>query len=258
MAHLVQIDRRRRFTSATLPEAARARLEAAYLSGRWWRDRWTSRGFRDAVRDANREQGGLILLGPALPFEPPPPFAEWFEPVEVGAGTGSDVEALKTISGVKQTREERQRRLANLLAVIAIGAGLVLLAFSFSPRMPRIAPLLLLGLTSFVALVVFLAVKAQTWRGRWFVVPGGLAVVRRPARRGGPMRITVLSRADSCLAFRYVSTGKTTILFAEVWTHAGRIVRRAVTSREAMSLIAAWSSPHAPPDDDRLVESVTW
>lgn len=252
--HVVVVEPRKHFASATLPATTVERLRAAFCASRWWRDAWTSAPFRSAARDVLHEHGSLVLLGPRMPFEVPPPFEEFFEPVEVAVGLGDNTEQLKTISGEKPTKEERGRWVLMVLLVVSVLAFLIPLGVAFLRGMPPRAALVIAALVLIVGMVVAGIASLQRLSGRWYLVPGAIAVVRRPVRRGQPARVTVLSRADSVLAFRYVSTGKTTVLIAELWTHAGKRLHRPVTQREAVSIIAAWQSPLAPPVDERLQE----
>ncbi len=254
VTHIVQVSRRRHFGSTTLPSAMLARLETAFRAAPWWRDRWAHRGFRAEARTVLRESGGLVLMGPGLSFDAPPPFLEQFEPIEVARGLGEETERLRTLSGDAPTPQERFAWIVKVIFFVG-GVGLVIVfALAFLGMLPRVVPLIIAGniLLLGVTLVVVFALRGLT--GRWYLVPGAIAIVRRPVRRGLPPRVTVLARADTCLVLRYVHTGKTTILMAELWTHLGRIVRRPVTQREAMSILAAWQSPQTPPPDERLQE----
>lgn len=254
MTHIVRFERRTELSSDTLPPAVVANLEAAYNERPWWRDRWTAARFKSAARDALHAHGSLVVLGPRMQFDVPPPFAEFFEPIEVAVGLGDQTERLKTISGEKPTREEQWRWVILVIAGVSVIGFLIPFGLAFMRGLAIremgiiSAAFLLTGLI----IVGILALKRLS--GRWYLVPGGIAVVRRPIRRGRPARVTVLSRTDSVLAFRYVSTGKTTVLYAELWTHAGKRIRRPVSQREAISILAAWQSPLTPPPDERLQE----
>jgi hypothetical protein len=257
-AHVVCVDKKKKFSSATLPSDALQRLETAFGAGSWWRDRWTAKAFREAARDVLREHGGLVLIGPSVKFEVPPPFSEMFEPIEISTGLGDDRERLKTISGEKPTRQERWIQVGNYIAVFFVSLLPILMGLVYLRGLPKVAIGILVLTIAGTGLLVWLIVALSRLGGRCFLVPGGVAMVRRPLRRGQPPRVTVLSRADSCVVFRYVNQGKTVVLKMELWTHAGRTVSRAVSEREAMSLLATWLGEMTPPDDDKLMELVSW
>lgn len=261
VTHVVSIDRRKRAASPTLPPDALQFLEAAYRSAPWWRDRWTCPGFRAAAREVMRKQGGLAILGPGVSFEVPPPFVEMFEPIELGLVVGRNTERLRVISGDTSTHWRGwpvvQRIGWGLLGI----CGLLFCWFFIFYVIPRLPPMGLLVFTISIlctGLIVQLVLMSQRGVGRLFLIPAAIAVVRGPARRGQPARVTVLSRRDSCLVFRYVSTGKSAHLCLELLTHAGRSLRRAVSKDEARSALAAWQSPLTPPPDERLQELVIW
>lgn len=256
--HIVKVDRRKVFASDTLPAEQLVRLEAAFRAGRWWRDRWADREFRSEARRVMRECGGLVLIGPGVSFEIPAAFDEFFEAIEVATPAMYKDDRLKTMSGEAATKEERIGRVMVAIAafvVVALVAGLIIGYFFGIPFMAYKA----IGISMIVMFgVVLLVTHLIRLRARVYLVPGGLAVVRRPARKGMPPRITVFSRDDSCLVFRLVSTGKTVVMMMELWTPAGGKVARAVSQREAMSAVAVWKSAQAPLDDDRLVEVVSF
>ncbi|QDV91041.1 hypothetical protein RAS2_21300 [Phycisphaerae bacterium RAS2] len=256
--HFVHVDRCKQFTSPTLGSDALAGLKQAFLTRFWGLDRWANAVFRHAVRDLARDRGGLVLIGPGVPFDMPPPFTEKFEPIEVGRGLGDETDRLKTLSGENPTREERIGKTLAWLGGITGVALIAGLAVGFASGQRLAAMSGLLAGAGLVAFTIVIVVALSRRGGHWFLLPGGVAVIRRPARRGGPARITVLSRDDSCLALRYIHTGKTSVLVLELWTHAGGCFRRTVTQREAISIVAAWQSPHDPPPDDKLTELVNW
>ena len=257
-AHVVHVDRKKNFSSPTLPDEALRRLEAVYRSVPWWRDRWRAKLFRDAARAALREHGGLTLIGPDVKIDVPPPFSEMFEPIEIGTGLGDEGERLKVLSGDAPTSQERFAWIAKWIAGIAAGVVLLVFVSAFLKGMPPIAMMILLGFTVAGGLVLWIFIAVRRLRGRCFLVPGAVALVRRPVRRGQPPRVTVLSRADTCPVIRYVYTGKTTVLTMDLLTHAGKAVSRAVSEREAMGLLATWQGNATPPADDKLMELVSW
>lgn len=256
--HIIRVGREKSFASDTLEPAQLARLEAVFRAVRWWRDRWRERSFRAEARRVMRESGGLAFIGPGVHFEVPPPFDEFFEAIEIAGATLNDDERLKTISGLKPTRSERIGRVIQYVAVtlgVLAAVGLFVGYFKGFPfRAYRVIAITLMG----VGLAIVLLRMLIRLRARLFLVPGGVAVVRRGGRRGGRPRITVFSPADSCLVFRLVHTGKTVILVMELWTHVGKVVRRAVSERTAMSVLAVWRSAQPPLEDDRLEALVTF
>ncbi len=258
VTHIVRVNRRRAFSSATLPEQVRARLESVFRAARWWQDRWAHRAFRAAAREVLHVHGGLALIGPGVKVEAPAPFEDMFEPIEITGWIGGDTERLRVLSGDAPTRQERLMwipRAAGIVAILGVSA-IVILAFLGRFPLRAIPPI---GAVILVAALVFtIALLVQSRSGRWFLVPGGIAIVRRPVRRGLPGRVTVVSRSDSCAVLRYVSTGKTVVLMLELWTHAGKTLRRSVSNREAAAVLAAWQSPLTPPPDEKLMELVNW
>ena len=257
-AHVVCVDKKKKFSSATLPSDALLRLETAFGAGSWWRDKWTAKAFHEAARNVLRKHGGLVLIGPSVKFEVPPPFSEMFEPIEISTGLGDDRERLTILSGEKPTRQERWSRVGRWIAVFAILFFLAVMTIAYLRGLPRQAITIIMLAFTGTGLFVWLAVTLSRYGDRCFLVPGGVAMIRRPVRRGQPPRVTVLSRADSCMVFRYVNQGKTVVFKMELWTHAGRTVSRAVSDREAMSLLATWLGVMTPPDDDKLMELVSW
>lgn len=257
-AHVVHVDKKKSFSSPTLAGETLRRLEAAFRSGSWWRDKWTARAFRAAARDVLREHGGLVLIGPSVKFEVPPPFSEMFEPIEISTGLSDDRERLKTLSGEKPTQQERWGRVGRWIALFLVSSLPLLMFIAYLRGLPRQAIAIMMLSIGGTGAIVWLAVTLSRYGDRCFLVPGGVAMIRRPVRRGQPPRVTVLSRADSCLVFRYVTQGKTVVLKMELWTHAGRTVSRGVSEREAMSLLATWQGEMAPPDDSKLMELVSW
>jgi hypothetical protein len=255
--HIVHVDRKKNFTSSTLAPDVMQRLESAFRAVPWWRDRWADRRVRDTALAIVRELGGLVLIGPGMRFENPEPFNELFEPIEIARPLGDETERLKTLSGAAPTRQERITWFLAIFGWVAGVALIVLMILALFRGLPIRIAAVFGGAFALVICTLGLVVTLQRLGGRWYLVPGGLAIVRRPIRRGQPARVTVLSRADAGLTYRYVSSGKTTILVLELWTHLGKRFRRSVSEREAMSVLAAWQSSQAPPPDERLQE-LSW
>lgn len=256
-AHIVEIDRHGRIASATLAETSRFPLEAAFLRTPWWRSRWQSRSFREASRKLACAAGGLAIVGPGMHFKVPPPFVEQFEPIEIGVGFLGQRRLLETPSGTTPTRQEWLTRIVvRPLVIVGVIAFLVgLFYFRFHP--PRSAVLMVTVMAGSTLLSLGVNFVAKHVRGRWFLLPGAIAVVRRPARRGAAARITILSHGDTCLVLRYMPRGKTRVLMAELWMHLGKLARKHVSQREAISILAAWQSPLDPPPEERLYDIAT-
>lgn len=252
VTHIVRVARDKSLASETLSADQLGGLASTFRAVRWWRDRWSDRAVRTEARRVMRENGSLVIIGSGVRFDIPQPFDEFFEAIEIARATTGNDERLKTISGEAPTRQERVLEVfkwigysIGILAVVGLMIGFF---FGFPFR-----AFLSIGLSGLAIGVTFLLVALLVrLRDRFFLVPGGVAVVRRAARRGRPPRITVFSRTDSCLVYRIVSTGKSSVLCFELWTHLGRVVRRAVSEREAISLLAVWQSAQAPLEDDRL------
>lgn len=258
--HIVRIDRRKAFVSSTLPADAVQQLQQVFRGTPWWSDGWGHRRFRAAARSVLHTHGSLALLGSGIAFDAPPPFPEFFEPIEIAGRLFVERERLKTLSGTAPTRQEKGGRIALIIvgvAALAI-AGFFLLTYLFGLLAPRVIVILLAGNAIIAGAIAAVMLIVLGRAARWFLVPGAIAIVRRPSRRGQPARVTVIPRSAACLVFRYVSTGKTVVLHAELWTHADRVVRRAVSDREAISILAAWQSPQTPPTDEQLQEVVAW
>lgn len=251
-AHIVHVGRDKSFTSESLPTEALARLESNFRAGRWWQDRWSDRAFRSEARHVLRQVGGLVLIGPGVRLEERAAFGEFFEAIEIASPTSGGDPRLKTVSGEAPTRQERYGAVFKTIGIVMgvlLAAGLVI---GFFIGLPFLIVKTLLIAAGAVVVLVYLTILLLGRRSRCFLVPGGIAIVRRGPRRGARPRITVFSASDSCLVFRLMSTGKTVVLVMELWTHVGRVVRRAVTEREAISVLAVWRSGHAPLEDDQL------
>lgn len=257
--HFVLVDRKSKLSCATLRPADLEHLEQAFHRASWWRDRWRQPVFRAAALNSARSAGaGLVLIGPGAISEIPPAFDEFFEPIELHGGMGDRTDELKTLSGEHPTSQERVGSVLRWLGAIG---GVALLAggiFALRAGVPT-QVIWLIGLGILLPLAIIgLASLAGGFGARWFLVPGGVAILRRPAKRGRPPRVTVFHRGNAVLTFRMVSTGKTSVLMMEIWTLAGKSPKIAVSEREAMSTIATWQSRQTPPADARLEGLVTW
>ncbi len=251
-AHVITIDRKLNCACPTLADEPRRRVEAALRNTPWWRDRLGHRRFRQAVAElstGDAQFGGLVFLGPRMPFAAPPPFADGFEPIQFGTRDPQ----LMTLGGEAPTREERQTRFAlYLVGIVALAAllGVIIGAMRGSTRT------LLLALTALpAALTVGLGIAFLVSRATapWYLVPGALIVV---GRGKSPRPFELLTPARACAMIRYVRAGKTVIRMLELWDAAGRSWRRPVSEREAIAFLAGWQSPHPPPPRERLAELV--
>lgn len=249
--HIVSVDNKKNFTSSTLPAPALNRLASVFKSIPWYRDRWSHRTFRRALLHSLHTDAaaGLVVLGPGVPFTPPLPFTEAFEPVELGAAD----ERLKILSGDAPTRQEVQTRRA--LWVVLPGVALLFLAGAIAayirarPQIQVLAPIAIF----FAIVIATLAATirwALGWRGRWYLLPAAVAIIYR--RKKPPLKL--LTRFNTCALIRYVNAGKTVVLALELLSRDSTRSMTSITQREAVSFLAAWQSPHAPPDPDELTE----
>jgi len=238
--------------SSTLPSPAVDQIEAALRAAPWYRDRWSLKAFRRTLAETMRQSaaGGLILVGPRVRLEVPPPFEHLFEPIQIGAGD----ERFKTLSGEKPTRQERMNRIAVwILAPVGL-AVLMTLGFILWIGAPRRIAAMIFAIATGAALLAFVARHTVDIFKTWYVLPGSIAIVRRFRRRRE--RLTILSRFNACAILRYVHAGKVVLLMLELITLDGRREAIAVTEREAISVLAAWQSPHPPPTPAQLRELI--
>jgi len=246
--HIVRVDQKKQFSSESLPTPALNHLASVFKSIPWYRDRWSHNKFRQALLQSLKTDapGGLILLGPGLRFETPPPFTELFEPIQLG--TADD--RLKTLSGEVPTREERINR---VVIRVFTAFGVVLFGCIVLALMRGMSQYLLIRLIAVAAgagLLAFTIRAIVRWRSTWYLLPAAVAIVSH--RRNRPL--TLVTRFDACAIIRYVHTGKTVIRMLELISQAGKRRSTPVSEREAASFLAAWQSPHSPPKADQLNE----
>src|SRR5262245_52586465 len=118
-AHLIRVDRRWNFTSDTLDPAELGQLEAVSRSSRWYQDRWALSAARDAALALLApDRPGLVLLGPKLQFDVPPPFPDMFEPIALDGPYGDSTGPIRALSGSAPTRQERKLRMALTFGVV--------------------------------------------------------------------------------------------------------------------------------------------
>ncbi len=242
-AHVVNVDRKWACASATLPPAALQSLEAAYRAVPWYRDRWTHARVVAAQRSilADEAAHGLILIGPRMPFALPPPFVEFFEPIELN----SNDEQLRTLTSPRATRQERvARRVLQGLVLV------VLAIFAVTLFMPLIGGMLL-GVLALGLLLGVLAEKLNFQSG-WHLVPGGMAIVDHWAKAGKKLRL--LTRHDTIAQVRWAQKGKTQGLALELLGPDGRRFSRFLSERALLAVLAAWQSPLPPPKMEQLCE----
>jgi len=179
------------------------------------------------------------LLSHEVTFDTPDAFDEFFEPIEICGMFSSRNERFKAVSGEEPTREERDAPILKLLNYCVRSLLVVVLVYSRLMGLPRIVQLnadrMLMAMAFVVAGAygVHLVIRAQA---RLYLVPGGVAVVRGAIRRFRSARISVHSRMNTCLVFRKVGRN----LMMELWPPEGKIVRRPISEREAISVIATW------------------
>ncbi|MDX2198828.1 MAG: hypothetical protein SF069_07635 [Phycisphaerae bacterium] len=243
-------DRRNRLTCATLDSAVLSKLQAVLSAPPWYRTRWTHPRFREGAHELLRSEipEGFLIDATHGRLNAPPPFVEPFEPIELGENDPQ----LKTLSGAAKTSEEKSQTIALWILSIAGAAIFSAIVFSaFAAGRGRFAGFVLMAAIMGVAITVGLVMTIMSFRPEWYLVPGGVAIVR--AAGGKKPAVTIFSRQDSIVVFRYVSTGKSTFLMCEMWSKSAS-ESRAVSQREAISLMAAWQSPRLPPTAEELRE----
>jgi hypothetical protein len=254
--HVVAVSRRGELSSSTLDAARLARLQAAWRESPWYRDRWTHMIFRAAAIETLRGEpdAGLVLIHSALKLTPPPAFDEMFEPIPLDGSTGDDAPQMLAITGVNRTREERMQRVGLVLIGVLLLCALVpLLTFAIVGRATR--PLLVFfGLLAGIAGLVFCVKFVQGLGRRWYVVPGGTAIVSRGVRDAE--RVEIRTRSDTVATLRLVSNGKATFRVLELFTADGRRLRQVISERESIAFLAGWASRQTPPSAEMLAEVV--
>lgn len=246
------MDRAGRFSGPTLPADVLERLERQFRSAGWWRDRWRQRGFRDLSREILRTAApdGLVIVGPNMGFSIPPPFHELFEPLEFGV---SD-DQWQVLSGDPPTRHERIMQIA-LWAWSAVLLGCLVPIVTwiiFAGQIPRTMSYLFgvfAGIPLFTLAIIFLV---KTLHGKWFLMPGAVAVIRGRPGRGG--RAELFTRLDSVASIRWVSNGKSSSLVLELHRSGQDKRHRPIRDREAIAFLAAWQSRLPPRATDHVQE----
>lgn len=253
IAHIVQVDRRGHCVSNSLAPESAERLDRIFRKHSWWVDRWHNKKFRSALLDmlATEARGGLAIVGPRMGFELPPPFREFFEPIEFGV---SD-DQWNVLSGDAPTKQERVAQVGlwigaiiGIVALVPVG-----LAFMNSPlAFTRIGMPMGGVLAAAVVFTVAIVWATKLSMGKWFLLPGAVAVVPYKARKG--QRVVLLTRFEHVAVIRWVSNGKSSSLMLEFWSKGAKRYRRPVSDRTAISFLAAWQSPFAPPTPQQVQE----
>ena len=247
-AHIIRLDRRGKFTCDSLSERVLAEIQAAYTAQPWYTDKLGRKAFRRRIHELMRSEGrGIVIIGPGMSFEPPPPFMEFFEPIQLGTNDPQMV----TLSGSKPTRQESAMKFLIALGLLGALAGLIPLLIAFLRGQTRVVSIIVLavgGMTIFMGVLIYVI---QRIAGKWYLLPAAVAVRTRSAK-GGPL--IVLTPRDTAATMRWVSNGKTSMLMLELWREDGKSWRRAVSEREAISFLAAWRSDEAAPPVEKLTE----
>lgn len=193
---------------------------------------------------------GLILIERKILPDPPPPFCQAFEAIELGT---SDPQ-LKTLTSEAPTREEKGRLVGLWIGAFAATAVLFLVSGLLWYR-PGVltragAPLaLVIGGNALLVGAILLIIHYAKSRRRWFLVPGG--VVLRVMHRGRPAELR-LRTPDECVAFlNLVRTKNGSYRNIALWSQAGAETSMC-SEREQRAFIAAWLSPVPPPPLSQL------
>ncbi|MDX2198831.1 MAG: hypothetical protein SF069_07650 [Phycisphaerae bacterium] len=246
--HVVSADRRNRITSATMPSIALDLLQSAIRAVPWYRTVWTHPELRQrALRVLKRHaKEGFLIDASFGRVAESPAFGQRFEPIKLGDNDPQ----LRLLSGSEKTREEKRKIVAAwVAALLCTGVlGTIYYDAMLTGRGGRLG-IILVGLLLFVGVTAAIGGVISAYRPKWYLVPGGVAVVRRPG--GSKPPVTIFSRRNSIPVLRCVQIGKTTILACELWSESASESRR-VSEREAISLKATWQSPRLPPSAESL------
>lgn len=252
--HFVRVDRRRRLRSETLPARTLQHLESEFHASHWILDRWTRPRFRDAaIRTLSSDaSGGLVLVGPTIRFNVPPPFTELFEPLPLTGGVGGRSAQLDVLTGPEPSRQEKRRR--RYYQFVGVVGGIIAIGWLLSPLVGPY-PSLMLVLAMNVTLHVLIVLLSAWWRrrrGRWYLLPAAVAIVGGIG--SGPGGLIRLTRFDTVAIVRETETVEGTVPAVELITSTGERYRYVVTEREALAFLAAWQSPRPPPSLEELRE----
>jgi hypothetical protein len=250
--HIVRAERGGSFSSLTLPADALAQLETAFRKAPWWRDGWNDPGFRAVALGIMQESGGLVFIGRRVKLELADPYNEFFEPIKICRTLPYSDTRLKTITGDAPMEDERAQA---IFQAIAIGFPFTI-AFlwiggfflGLSQELINFAGFI----TTVVAMVFYFAVFLGPGLGRYYLVPGGIVIVRRSIWPWRPPKINMFSRHDTCVAFRVIIIGGLITFGIDLWTHDGKFARHCIRERDAVSIIAVWQGTQEPLDDVRL------
>ena len=247
-AYIVQVDRHGNFSCDSLAADLLADLQATYKSQPWYSDKLTCKPFRQRVHDVMRRSGrGVVIVGPGMSFEAPPPFMEFFEPIQLGTNDPQ----MQTLSGAKPTRQEKAIWILIVLGLLVAVGGMIPLFIAFMRGQSRVVYSVLLMFGAVAVFVRFLIWFIQRVSGTWFLLPSAVAV---RSRRKPQEPLVVLRPRETPALLRWVSNGKSAALILELWQADGKKWRRSVSEREAMTFLAAWRSDEVAPAAEKLAE----
>lgn len=247
-AHIIRLDRRGKLTCDTLSANVLGEIQAAYKAQPWYSDKLARKAFRRRIHELMRREGrGIVIIGPGMSFEPPPPFMEFFEPIQLGTNDPQ----LLTLSGSKPTRQESVMKILIVLGLLGALAGLIPLLIAFLRGQTRVVSIIVLAVGATTVFMCVLIYVIQRIAGKWYLLPAAVAV-RTRAAKGNPL--ILLTPLDCAATLRWVSNGKSSMLMLELWREDCKCWRRAVSEREAISFLAAWRSDETAPPIEKLIE----
>lgn len=250
-AHIVRLDRKGKFACDTLAADSLAELQSLYKAQPWYTDKLSRKPFRQRILElSQRDKRGFVVLGPGMSFDPPPPFLEFFEPIQLGTNDPQMV----TLSGAKPTRQETAMKVLIALGVLAAIGGLIPLLIALLRGQIRAVSIIVIATAAILVLIAALIYVIQRVAARWFLLPAAVAI-RSRIRPKDPL--VLLTPLEAAAILRWVSNGKTSMLMLELWRADGKSWRRAVSEREAMSFLAAWRSDEIAPPAEQLEELLT-
>jgi hypothetical protein len=243
---------------ATLPDETVSVLQEAVAL---WRDE-TLRVKRTWEAIDRHGLAGLVviyLMGPKAEVPIPPPIQVPFEPQELVESNGALLEIVLSGSGesleslVPRNRVALWQRLKIYLGVplmvFAWVAGLFFHILSQGSRLSTAAAPIFVTLA-----IVGAALFVRAMGGRWFLVPGGVALRRSPLRPRGVMLFT---RENAFLVIRVVHVsgrGTNWSLWNATVHSRARTAKRRLTRTECIALLAGWLSPVQPPTPKQMVD----
>lgn len=244
--HIVRVGKRGDFHSDTLDADRVAQLQTAFRKKRWYADGWTRKGFHQDVWRVFETfpERGLVFIGRNVAADAPR-FDRRFEPVEIG----SNDPQLRTLAG--KTGQKRNaldpKILVGALSIVAFLLGAFFVR-GIGIRIAAIAG----GVLALVFAIVFAIIYLQKSIGSWYLVPGGVAIVRRMKK--GADRLVLCTRYDSWSLLRWIHTGKSSYLVLEIRDATGKRYQTGISTADAGSFLGAWQCPHPPPSREQLEE----